>query len=135
MTDAPKKIRVDAAIRPLVDRLCATDDPAEIKKIATKLRRLVRGGRMIKRLRLDLVPPRNRIEAKKWVESRYQRKLRTPSANHPLGRKRLPPSEKRRLITPLVAEAKELVRANGGPRIQLTADDCMRKHRRDDDDT
>jgi hypothetical protein len=130
VTDAPKKIRVDAAIRPLVDRLCATDDPVEIKVIATKLRRLVRGGRMIKRLRLDLPPPRNRIEAKKWVEWKYQRKLRT------LGRKRLSPSERRRIITPLVAEAKSLVRANDGPRIQFTADDCMREHRRREaDDT
>ena len=126
MIDAPKKIRIDAAIRQWVDRLYATDDPVEIKKIAITLRRLVRGGRQIKRAK-SIRTPRTFTEAKKWVEWKYQRKLRA------LGRKRLSPSEKRRLITPLTAEAKRLVRANGGSRIHLTADDCMRKHQRRDD--
>jgi hypothetical protein len=133
MTEAPKKvIKVPVEVRPLVDRLCVTDDPAEIKKIATKLRRLVRGGRTIKRLRLDLVPPRTRPEVIDWVEAGYRRKLRQ------LGRKRLPRSEKRRVITALLAEAKRLYReyhreqGNNAPNLELSVDDCMRKHRRRD---
>jgi hypothetical protein len=121
-----KLVKIDAEIGPLTDRLCAAviasshiidPDTVALAKELRWRRRPRPPGPKIKQLRLDRHPPRNRTEAKKWIEARLKRLAREA------GLLRLPSDLKRRWVGQLIAEVKRTL-----PAVRLTVDEFMRQH-------
>jgi hypothetical protein len=127
---ARRLVKMDAEIRPLVDRLYAAVNAStapDIRELVTELKQRARPrphGPKIKRRLLDRHPPGNRADAKQWIEARLKRLAREGDGNGSrAGLLRVPSDLRRRWVKQLIAEVKRML-----PAVRFTVDEFMRQH-------